>query len=148
MPSWIDGLSVAVGANAMFDDPYLDVPVAWKRPGWASTLSNLYYRLRAVRGYDKAGRRKWYRYIRVERDFLVAAGVDAELVRLACRYYAKPCDGPDLHRLIAFELVVIRLNSIQGNMALQKLSQRRVDVFLPDLPPEFRVPGGRSAAVV
>lgn len=132
----------------MFDASYLDVPVAWKRPGWAATLSNLYYRLRGVRAYDTAGRRKWYRYIRSERDYLVGNGVDAELVRLACRYYAKPCDGPDLHRLIAFEQVVIRLNCIQGNLALERLSRRCVSVFFPDLAPEFRVPVRKASPVV
>lgn len=114
---------------------YLDIPVAWNRPGWARTLSNLYWRLRNVRRHDSAGRRKWYRYIRRERDFLVENGVDAELVRLACRYLSKPVEGPALARLVAFERVVIQLHAIQGNMALHKLSSRNVCTFYPDLHP-------------
>ena len=119
-------------------DTYLDVAVHWKRPAWAATLCNLYCRLRAVRKWDQAGRRKWYRYIRAERDYLVEHGVDAELVRLACRYYSKPGEGPAMDRLVAYEQVVIMLNAIQGNMALERLASREVRTFFPDLAPEFR----------
>lgn len=130
----------------MHDDPYLDKPIGWVRPGWAATLCNLYWRLRAVRRHDSAGRRKWYRYIRDERDFLVSNGVDAELVRLACRYYSNPVEGPALDRLEAFEQVVLKLHAIQGNAALHELARRDVQSFFPDLPPEFRVPRRRMDA--
>lgn len=116
-------------------DEDLDVPVLWNRPGWARTLSNLYWRLRNVRRHDMAGRRKWYRYIRAERDYLVEHGVDAELVRLACRYLSNPLEGPALSRLVAFELVVERLNAMSGNQALRQLSKRNICTFTPDREP-------------
>lgn len=119
-------------------EPYLDVPVAWGVPGWARTLANLYWRLRAVRKYNQAARRKWYRYIRRERDYLEQQGVDSELVRLACRYLNRPQEGNALDRLLAFELVVIQLHRIQGLVILEELGKRRVETFYPDLRPEFR----------
>lgn len=119
-------------------EPYLDVPVAWGVPGWARTLANLYWRLRAVRRHDQAGRRKWYRYIRRERDYLEGQGVDSELIRLACRYLMRPVEGKALDRLLAFELVVIQLHRIQGLTLLERLGKRSMCTFYPDLQPEFR----------
>lgn len=109
----------------------------WRLPAWASRLSNLYWRLRAARSWDSAARRKWYRYIRFERDDLVNLGIDAELVRLACRYFSDPRCGPALDRLVAFEMVVNRLRFIQGAIDLASI-ERRPAGFFPDLSREFR----------
>lgn len=124
----------------MYDhEPCLDFPSVWVVPGWARTLANLYCRLRAVRGYDHAAHRKWYRYIRRERDFLEAQGVDSELIRLACRYLMRPVEGKALNRLLAFELVVIQIHRIRGSTVLERLAKRSICTFYPDLLPEFRV---------
>lgn len=55
-----------------------------------SKLHNLYYTLRFCRSYDKARQRRLYRQIAKEKARLVAAGVDAEQVRLLCRLLANP----------------------------------------------------------
>jgi hypothetical protein len=51
-------------------------------------LANLYWMLRYYRKWDGAKRRKYYRLIAVEKKRLIESGVDAELVRLACRSLA------------------------------------------------------------
>lgn len=53
-------------------------------------LCNHYWQLRSVRKYDQAGRRRWYRKIEDEKKRLLSAGVDAEEIRLFCRWMANP----------------------------------------------------------
>lgn len=55
-----------------------------------SKLHNLYYFVRLCRAYDQARQRRLYRQIAKEKKRLVAAGVDAEQVRLLCRLLANP----------------------------------------------------------
>lgn len=57
-------------------------------PSWSDRLSNLYWFLRYYGHRDQARRRKLYRQIAAERKRLLEAGVDAEEVRLLCRYLA------------------------------------------------------------
>lgn len=59
--------------------------MSWRRDG---SLNNLYFHLRMLRPFDTAARRKLYRYIAVEKKRLIESGVNAELVRLECRYLA------------------------------------------------------------
>jgi hypothetical protein len=56
--------------------------------GWAQNLRNLYYRKRMLRPGMEAKRRAIYREIEKEKKRLVESGVDAELVRLCCRFHA------------------------------------------------------------
>lgn len=73
-------------------------------PPWIaeSRLSNLYWHLRAVRSWDTAGRRRFYRYIEAEKQRLIAEGIDAEEVRLFCRYSANPFNKAAKERLLAY----------------------------------------------
>lgn len=59
-------------------------------PEWSGRLCNLYWFLRYHRKYDEAKRRKLYRQIADEKKRLHETGVDAELVRLLCRYLSNP----------------------------------------------------------
>ena len=60
-------------------------------PRWASSLSNLYWFLRAKRRFS-APRRRWYRLIAEEKKRLLEAGVDGEELRLYCRVLANPAN--------------------------------------------------------
>lgn len=51
-------------------------------------LANLYWMLRYYRKWDKAKRMYYYRRIMAEKKRLQDAGVDPELIRLACRSLA------------------------------------------------------------
>lgn len=62
----------------------------FRAPSWMSQLRNCYYSIRAAR--TPADRRAAYRRARVEKDRLLSLGYDAELVRLACRYFKTPSD--------------------------------------------------------
>lgn len=76
-------------------------------PKWSFNLRNLYYRLRYCRSDDIAGRRRFYRYIRDERDFL-QSHVPAELIRVLCRALANPQDERRLNRFWAlFDALLI-----------------------------------------
>lgn len=57
-----------------------------------AVIRNLYWHLRAVRGYDLAARRRYYRLIAVEKKRLLEAGVDPEEIRLFCRSLSRPDD--------------------------------------------------------
>lgn len=59
-------------------------------PGWTSVIRNHYWQLRAVRRFDSAGLRRYYRLIEKEKKRLHEAGVDVELVRLLCRHMVNP----------------------------------------------------------
>ena len=54
-----------------------------------SRLHNLYWSLRFNR-FSLAARRRYYRQIEAEKKRLVFSGVDAEEVRLLCRYLSNP----------------------------------------------------------
>lgn len=82
-------------------------------------LRQLYWRLRAIRAYDNAARRKWYRRIKIEKDRLEDIGFSAEHLRLYCRYMANPreqCNA--LNRLRSFEEMLIEFARIQGSAKL------------------------------
>lgn len=72
-------------------------------PVWSGRLRNFYYMLRYRRYFDSAGKRRYYRYIRRERDCLVASGVNAEHVRLLCRWLSNPAENAALRRLERLE---------------------------------------------
>lgn len=55
-------------------------------PAWGLKLRNLYWFLRYHRKWNEAKRRLYYRRIAAEKKRLIDSGVDAELVRLYCRY--------------------------------------------------------------
>lgn len=54
-------------------------------------IRNLYWCLRAIRPGQEAQRRGLYRDIERHKEVILAAGVDAELLRLFCRQFAS-CD--------------------------------------------------------
>ena len=101
----------------------------WKAPDWINVLANLYCRLRFVRRFDEAGRRKFYRYIAHERQLLVSSGVDAEYVRLICRHLADMTKSDRLAAIRRYEAAV----------SCREHPVRRSLKSLPcDLAPEFR----------
>lgn len=51
-------------------------------------IRNLYWRLRALRASDQAGRRRIYRQIKRIKDELLSKGQDPEELRLYCRQFA------------------------------------------------------------
>ena len=55
-----------------------------------ATLRQLYWRLRLVRSWDSASRRRIYRLISVERRKFDATFFEGELLRLYCRHLANP----------------------------------------------------------
>jgi hypothetical protein len=55
-------------------------------------LRALYWRLRCVRSWDSAARRRIYRLISAERKKFDGLGVDQELLRVFCRHLANPAD--------------------------------------------------------
>lgn len=68
---------------------YIELPVEF------NDLRHLYWHVR-VRGRNKTVKHQYYRRIQKERLRLVEAGFDAELVRLACRYYVNFKNGSRL----------------------------------------------------
>lgn len=52
-------------------------------------IRNYYWQIRAVRSYDGAKRRWLYRQVAKHKAVLIAAGVDAELLRLWCRQFSR-----------------------------------------------------------
>lgn len=65
-------------------------------------LRHLYWRLRFVRRISEAARRKAYRKIEGEKKRLLLAGVDAEELRLVCRFLSNPANEKALGRLEAY----------------------------------------------
>lgn len=59
-------------------------------PAWASTLSHLYWRLRAARSMARPGRRTWHRRIHAEKLRLLQAGVPVIEIHLVSRILANP----------------------------------------------------------
>ena len=77
-------------------------------------LRQLYWQLRSVRSFDNAGRVRFYRRIRMERDRLERLGFSVEHVRLYCRYLSNPVSqSPALARLMAFETMLVEFSRMQ-----------------------------------
>jgi hypothetical protein len=55
-------------------------------PAWTTTIRQHYWHLRYARSFDSARIRKEYRRIEAEKNRLLAAGIDAEGIRLLCRH--------------------------------------------------------------
>lgn len=55
-----------------------------------SRLFNLYWHIRYYR--DASIKRRYYRYVAVEKKRLIESGVDLEELRLLCRHLANPCN--------------------------------------------------------
>jgi hypothetical protein len=53
-----------------------------------SEISAYYWRIRALRPYQRARRRWLYRQVGKRKAALIALGVDAEYVRLFCRFHS------------------------------------------------------------
>lgn len=79
-----------------------------------ATLRNCYWHLRAVRPYDQAARRKWYRRIEKEREKLIAAGASREHVRLYCRFLADPSRRERERALENYERMVREWARLEG----------------------------------
>lgn len=62
----------------------------YQHPRELAHIRSLYWRLRAIRAYDQAARRKWYRRIKRERERVLAQGWDSEHLRIYCRMMADP----------------------------------------------------------
>jgi len=65
-----------------------------------SKLNNLYWFIRYTR--IKSVKRKYYRYIAKEKKRLIDSGVDAEELRLYCRYLSNLRNERAQNRLIAY----------------------------------------------
>jgi hypothetical protein len=61
-----------------------------KYPEWSVGIRNHYWYLRAVRKFNSAKLRKYYRLIEKEKKRLHETGVDKEVVRLLCRHIVNP----------------------------------------------------------
>lgn len=114
-------------------------------PDWTANLRNIYWRLRASRN-RAAMRRKYYRYIRKERDSLVAQGIPAEFVRLVCRSLSRPKDELALRRVEAMDMAFTAWRLAQGQAAIDVSIKR---VRLPcDAPRRSRRPAYRPINLV
>lgn len=102
--------------------------ILWRPiPAWAENLRSHYWQLRDSRGWNSARVRKFYRRIRSERDSLIRQGVNAELVRLLCRYLCNPSNEVSLIRFWCFadSLAVVRSASLGGS----RVSRARAITF-------------------
>lgn len=99
-------------------------------PEWSNELRNLYWHLRDVRLYDLARRRKYYRYIRKERDCLLQKGINHELLRLFCRHLSNPTCRFAASRLAAFErqMHMQRFQIAYGDL-LPSLQKQREKIY-------------------
>ena len=59
-----------------------------KRQTHLGEIRNLYWRLRSLRPYQGALRRKLYRLVTKHKAVLIADGLDGEALRLWCRQWA------------------------------------------------------------
>lgn len=71
-------------------------------PEWGAVLRNYYWHLRFLRPFDQAGRRRYYRKIEAEKKRLIESGVNAEEVRLFCRWMANPRNNAARMRFESF----------------------------------------------
>jgi len=86
----------------------------YEHPALFVVLREFYWRLRNIRAYDLAARRKWYRRIEKERGRLADIGFSCEHLRLYCRYVCNPvAQSPALRRLMAFEAMLVEFERIQ-----------------------------------
>lgn len=60
----------------------------YSSPKWGATLRNLYWQVRQIRNHQLSFQRKLYRQTAREKKRLIETGVEAETVRLYCRYLA------------------------------------------------------------
>jgi len=90
--------------------------IFYRHPEAFANLRNLYWSLRQVRQFDQAGRRYFYRQIRVERDRLESIGFSAEHVRLYCRWMKSPNNEVRQARVVAFETMLIEFARLQSQM--------------------------------
>jgi len=65
-----------------------------------SKLNNLYWFIRYNR--NKSIKRRYYRYVAVEKKRLIESGVDAEELRLYCRALSGRLNQPAEKRLVAY----------------------------------------------
>jgi hypothetical protein len=91
-------------------------------PDWSVDLRHLYWFLRDVRAFDSAARRKYYRRIEQERGRLVSSGVNAELLRLVCRWLADPLDR-------SREALVVRFDARLSRQQRFAIVKKRAVVF-------------------
>lgn len=77
-------------------------------------VRNLYCRLRMVRLYNQAARRRYYRHIKKEVRRLVAEGANPEHLRLYCRFLSNPTCTSALRRLEAFEAMLGELARVRN----------------------------------
>lgn len=94
-------------------------------PAEYGVLRNLYWKLRSVRGYDQAGRRKWYRRIKVERNRLVGIGFGPEHVRLYCRFLADPSKREREEAIVRYENMVTEWARLQGVFGTTKKAVKK-----------------------
>lgn len=90
----------------------------YKHPQAYSNLRQLYWKLRHIRAFDLAGRRRYYRHIKVERLYLVEQGASAEHVRLYCRYMADLNRPERIASLIAYEKAVLDYSRFEARLRL------------------------------
>lgn len=84
----------------------------WLAPDWAAGLRNLYWHVRAAR--READRRAAYRGAQLEKNRLLAVGVDAELLRRACRYFKNPGDAARAVRVAVWQERLERVDGIES----------------------------------
>lgn len=80
-------------------------------PDWSRQLSNYYYMVR-VESRNKALRRKYYRYIKIERLRLVELGIDALVVTAVCKYLVslKQVNADRVHIVLSDEIKQLSFN--------------------------------------
>ncbi len=80
-------------------------------PTWANVLQGYYWRVR-VEGRDKTKRRRYYRYIRIERLRLVELGIELDEVEAVCKYLVslKQINADRLHLILVGEPEQLRLD--------------------------------------
>lgn len=98
-------------------------------PMWSGAMANLYWQLRYCRRYDLAKRRRYYRYIAVERLRLEAEGHDKEHVRLLARYLSNPKNKLAQERCRSFEETGKILTNIQAKAKLYKRAMAEYSDF-------------------
>lgn len=83
----------------------------WVAPSWASSLRNLYWHIRSAR--RECDRRSAYRCAQKEKDRLLDAGIDPELLRLACRYFKCPSDRARALRVAHYQERLERVDEVE-----------------------------------
>lgn len=110
----------------------------WRVPYWARNLSQFYVRLRRVRAYQQSERRLWYRYIAIEKAFLIENGVDDEYLRLICLHLSDPARQSRVDRLVEVETALENHSAACGVPLPWADFQGRSVTVWRDWPKEFR----------